>query len=364
VLPAPRLLLALPLLAAQGCGEADTAPVSGPPPAVVQVVTAEARALPETLFAVGSLESPRMTAVATEIAGTVVALEVPEGRRVETGHVLARLDDAEARAALSVAGARLENARERLARQEPLHAQGVASDQALDDARAELRAAQGEYEAARTRLDKHTIRTPFGGVLGLRRVNVGQYVQAGQAIVEITLANALELRFYLPQKDLPRLAPGQVVLGVVGRCEARFEGRVMAIDPRVDPATRMVGLQAAVAGEDGALHPGMAVRVRLLVGEQPDAILLPQEAIVRQGTKHLVYTLDGEGHAQPHEVELGEFFVDGVQVRAGVAPGDRVVVAGQQKLQPGTPVETRPWEPTDNPNLRVGRYGPADCEPS
>jgi len=353
------------LLLLFACGESpDAAGSVPPPPAAVQVLTAEARTLPRTISAVGSLESATMTAIAAEIPGTVVAIDVPEGKRVEAGHVVARLDDAEARAALTVAEARLQNARDRLARQEPLHAQGVASKQALDDARAELRGAEGAFNEARTRLDKHTIRAPIGGVLGLRQVNVGEYVPAGTPIVEVTLADALELRFYLPQKDLPQLAPGQKVYGVVGRCEARFEGQVTAVDPRVDPLTRMVGLQAMVKGEAGALSPGMAVRVRLHVGDTPEAILLPQEAIVRQGTKYVVFTVDGQGHAQPHEVALGEFFVDGVHVSSGVAAGDRVIVSGQAKLQPGSAIDEKPYGATQNPNVQTGRYGPADCEPS
>jgi membrane fusion protein (multidrug efflux system) len=239
----------------------------------------------------------------------------------------------------------------------------VASDQALDDARAELRAAEGSYQEASTRLEKHTVRTPIAGVLGFRRASTGEFVQAGQPLVDVTPEEGLELRFHLPQKDLPKLRPGLRVVGVVGRCEARFEGQVTAVAPQVDPTTRMVALQALVVGEPGTLHPGMAVRVRVLVDEIPDAILLPQEAIVRQGTKYVVYTVDGEQHAQPREVALGEFFLDGVHVAAGVAPGERVIVSGQQKLQPGSPVEPKPFTPTDNPNVETGRYGPADCEP-
>jgi membrane fusion protein (multidrug efflux system) len=327
-------------------------------------MTAEAQTLPQTLSAVGSLESLKKPTIAPEIAGKLVALDVPEGKRVEAGHVVARLDDAEVRAALTVASARLENARARLARQGPLHEQGVASDQALDDARAELRSAEGAFEEARTRLEKHTIRTPFTGILGFRKASVGEYVQAGQPLVEITPEEGLELRFHLPQKDLALLRVGQRVYGVVGRCEARFEGQVTAVDPQVDPETRMVGLQALVHGEPGTLHPGMAVRVRLLVGETQGAILLPQEAIVRQGTKYVVYTADEKNAAQPREVTLGEFFVDGVHVASGVAAGERVVVSGQQKLQPGSPLDPKPFTPTENPNVETGRYGPADCEPS
>jgi RND family efflux transporter MFP subunit len=359
-----RLPISFLLPLAVACGESPAAVPSGPPPAVVQVVTAEARLLPRTLSAVGSLESPKAASIAAEIPGTVVSLDVPEGQRVAIGHVLARLDDAAARAALTVAEARRQNARDRLARQEPLHAQGVASKQALDDARAELRGAEGAFQEARTLLDKHTIRTPYAGEVGLRQVNVGQYVSAGQPIVEITITEGLELRFALPQQDLARVAVGQPVHGVVGRCDARFEAKVSAVDPRVDPSTRMFGVQAAVANGTAALHPGMAVRLRLLVEEVPDAVLLPQEAVVRQGTRYVVYALDEQGRAQPRPVELGDFFVDGVHVANGVAPGERVVVGGQQKLQPGAPVDPRPWEPTRNPNVELGRFGPADCEPS
>jgi membrane fusion protein (multidrug efflux system) len=107
----------------------------------------------------------------------------------------------------------------------------------------------------------------------------------------------------------------------------------------------------------------MAVRVRLIVGELPGALIVPQEAIVRQGTKHMVYTVDEADLAQPREVGLGQFFVDGVQVRSGIAPGTRVVVAGHQKLRPGSPIRELPYQPTRNPNLELGRFGPlSDCD--
>jgi membrane fusion protein (multidrug efflux system) len=354
------LLLALwGSLVAAGCGDESPRPEGGGrPPAIVQVVTVEPRDLPRTLSAVGSLKSPQMTTVASEIAGTVVSLDIPEGQRVEQRHVLAQLDDAEARAALAIAAARRRNARDRLARLQSLHAESVSSEQAFDDAKSEFDAAQGEFERADTLLGKTTIRAPFTGVLGLRLVNVGQYLDPGDPIVEITQVHPLELVFSLPQRNVSEIAVGQRVLGMVGLCEARFEGRVEAVDPRVDPATRSVRINALVPNEDGSLYPGMSVRVRLLVGTIRGALVVPQEAVVRQGTKHFVYSVDGGGLAQQHEVTLGEFFVDGVHVRSGLSAGERVVAAGQQKLSPGTPTEARPWEPTDNPNLELGRFGP------
>jgi membrane fusion protein (multidrug efflux system) len=303
-----------------------------------------------------------MTTVASEIDGRVESLALPEGKAVQAGAALARLDTKTVSAALAVAQARLQNARDRLARIEPLHAQGVASQQDYDNAKAEFDAATGAHDEIGTRLGKHTIRAPFSGTLGLKQVNVGQYVKAGDPIVEITPAHALELHFAVPQRHVPELRVGQRVEGVVGRCEQRFEGAVTAVDPRVDSRTRMVGLRAGVTRAQGELVPGMAVRVRLVVAELPGAIVLPQEAIVRQGSKHIVYVLNAKNEAEQREVTLGEFFVDGVHVATGVAAGDTVVVAGQQKLRPGAPAAPSPWTPIVNPNVEIGRYGPADCD--
>jgi len=334
----------------------------GPPAVTVQVVTAASSELPRTLAAVGSLQSPETTTVASEISGRAVAIDIPEGRYVKEGHLLARLDDAEATATLSIARARLRNAEARLSRLRSLRDSKVSSEQAHDDALAEFDAAQGAVDEAETRLLKTRIRAPFDGILGLRQVNQGQYLEGGTPVVEITKVDPLELEFGLPQRYAAELEVGQTVLGTVGRCGRRFEARVDAIDPRVDPGTRAVRLQALVPNRDGELQPGMAVRVRLVVGAIPDAVVVPQEAIVRQGTKHLVYVLDDEDRAHQREVKLGSFFVDGVQVPAGIDAGDRVVVAGHQKLRPGAATRPQPYEPTRNPNLELGWFGPGvDC---
>jgi RND family efflux transporter MFP subunit len=329
---------------------------------VVQVVTATASELPRTLAAVGSLKSPDTTTVASEFPGTLVAIEIPEGRYVEAGHLLARLDDAEVQAVLSVARARLTNAKARLARLRSLRASSVSSQQALEDAVAEYDAAQGEVDEAETRLRKSEIRAPFAGILGLRQVNQGQYIGPGDPVVEITRIDPLELEFGLPQRYAEELEVGQPVLGTVGECGQRFEARVDAIDPRLDPATRAVRLQAVVPNPGGKLLPGMDVRVRLVVGAISDAVVIPREAIIRQGSKHLVYVVDAEGKARQREVTLGTFFVDGVHVVTGVAPGDTVVASGHQKLGPGAPTAPEPYQAVENPNLELGWFGPdGDC---
>ena len=349
------------LLAACGASEGTTGGGDGPPPARVQIVSAEPGAIPRTISSVGSIKSPDMTTVASEIESRVLELDVPEGRPVERDHILVQLDDSEARAALRVAGARLQNAQDRLRRLQSLRDESVSSEQAYDDAKSEFDAAKAARDEAQTRLEKTTIRAPFDGVLGLRQVNLGQYVDGGTAIVEITQVDPLELVFSIPQRFVGELELGQKVLGVVGRCGPEFEGAVDVIDPRVDPTTRSVRLQASIPNPKGVLYPGMAVSLRLIVGEIEDAILVPQEAIVRQGTRHIVYTLDDEDRAQQQTVTLGRFFEDAVHVRDGIPAGARVVAAGQQKLRPDRATEPVPFEPTRNPNLALGSDGPDGC---
>lgn len=358
------LLLSGALALASACGSESRGNLgAAPPPVSVETVTATPRSLPRILAAVGSLVSPQTTVVAAEIAGTVVEFDIPEGQQVEAGHVLARLDDDEARAAVVVARARFESAQQRRGRATSLRAADVASEQAHDDAVTQFNAATGELEEAETRLRKTVLRAPFAGVLGLRRVNRGQYLDRGEPVVEITQTDPLELEFSIPQNRASEVATGQTVLGTVGLCGRRFEGVVDVVDPQVDPATRALRIKAVVPNPEGALFPGMAARVRLVVGEHRDAIVIPQESIIRLGTMEYVYVLDEADQARQREVVLGEFFVDGVHVTQGLSPGERVVVSGHQKLRPGALAKALDYTPVRNPLLELGWHGPmADCE--
>lgn len=358
-------LLAAAWLLAAGCEKRPAGGVqtSGTPPVLVQTITLRAEPIPRLLSAVGTLESPRDTVLATEVAGTIVHLDIPEGRQVEAGHLLARLDDRQARANVAIAEARYQNARETHSRLQALHKKGIVSRQEIDDATAELEAAEGQRDDARTALRKTEVRAPFAGLVGLRRVNLGAYVAAGSPIVRLTQTRPLDLRFSVPEVDAPKLAVGQRVYGMAGNCSQRFTGGLTAVDPFLDPSTRSVRAQARVANEDGALRPGMSAALRVEIGVTPEAIAVPQEAVVRQGTRRIVYTVDRDGHAAANDVVLGELFADRVQVTSGLRPGDIVVAVGHQKLRPGAPVETEPYRPIENPNLDLGTAAGAslDC---
>ena len=304
----------------------------------------------------GSLKSPKTTELAAERPGKVVFLDIPEGQEVKVGHVLARIDYDQAQAAVDIAQARYKNAQETLARLKTLSAKAT-SQQALDDAQAGLDAAQGQLADVKVALQKTTIATPFSGVLSLRQISLGAYLDAGDSIVRLTQIRPLHLIFSLPQRFVSQVKLGQTVHGAASNCEEKFTAQVTAIDPFLDPATRSVQIQATVPNESGRLLPGMGTNVRLEVENILDALLIPQEAVIRQGTKRLVYTVEADGYVQSKEIILGLAFVSQVQVETGLHAGEIVVTAGHQKLRPGAKVDPKPYTPITNPNLDLGVNG-------
>ena len=346
------LLSCLALVSA--CETTSGAPTpAARPPTPVQTITVEPTEIPSSLSAVGSLESPQTTELSTEIGGKIVSLNIPEGKQVKQGHVLARIDYDQAQAAVMIAQARSTNAKKTLERLKKLSLR-ARSQQALDDARAELDSASGQLADAQSVLRKTTIAAPFSGVLGLKLVSLGAYLDPGTPIVRLTQVNPLHLIFTLPQRYVLQLKTGQTVRSAVGDCAQTFRAVISVIDPYIDPATRSVQIQAVVPNTEGTLLPGMAAAVRVEVKNIPNALLVPEEAIIRQGTKRLVYTVGPEQTVTPTEIRLGQFFMNRVQIEHGVSPGDSIVVAGHQKLGPGAKVAPQSYEPVANPNLALG----------
>ncbi len=357
-------LLVIGAILVAGCqSQGDEGPGAfQPPPIAVQVVTTTAQTLDETLTAVGSLQSPETTVVSADMSGILVELNIPEGRTVDKGHLLARLDSQIPEAILSVARARERNARAELERIQPLYDDGVVPRQQFDDAVAELDTAIGVLTEATSRNDKTVIRAPFSGVLSLKTAQLGQYVSSGDPIVEITMIHPLELVFSVPEADATRIRVGQRIESRVGRCGEAFEAEIQALDPTIDRATRTLSIQARVDNRSGALRPGMSARIRIVTGSIPGAIIIPREALIRQGRRYLVYVVENEAVGQAREVQPGEFYTDGVHIVRGLEAGETVVVAGHQKLSPGSTIAPSPWTPIDNPILRLGDVaGEEDC---
>ncbi len=356
--------MALAALVASGCdgSPADGAPHAGPSQVVVQTIVAEPVNIPLLLSAVGTFESPQTTMVASEVSGVVTFLDIPEGKEVEQGRILARIDSRQAEAQLSVAAARYRNAKDTFDRLKRLQSDGLISRQELDDAASQLEQAAGALAESRTGVNLTEVDAPFSGQLGLREVSLGAFVDAGDPLVRLTQTHPLRLIFTVPERDASRLASGQKVLGIAGDCTARFETEVAIIDPTVEVSTRAIRVQATVANPERLLRAGMSARLSVEVGRRESAITVPHEAVVRRGTRKLLYVVGKDGEIKERDVALGQNFPESVEVRTGISAGESVVVAGQQKIRPGAVADPRPFEPVENPKLALGAPAEPACD--
>ena len=322
---------------AAGDAKPATAP-KGPPPVAVETAAVERSPITATITAVGTLQADESVVIRPEIAGRVTELAIDEGAAVRAGTVLLRLDDSILRAELAQAEADLALAKSDYERNVDLFKKGSGSARARDEATANLEATTARVALARARLDKTVVRAPFGGLLGLREVSVGDYVTPGQSIVNLEDVDPVKVDFRVPEVFLARLRAGQGLSVEVDAFAGRtFEGEVFALDPRIDAEGRSVALRARIANPDGVLRPGLFARVTLVTARREDALLVPEEAIFARGEQLFVYRVI-EGKAELTPVRLGERQGARVEVTEGLAAGERVVSAGHHKLRPGAPV--------------------------
>jgi membrane fusion protein, multidrug efflux system len=304
----------------------------------VEPITSEIRV-------VGSLRSNESVVIRPEVAGRVAEILFDEGQRVAKGAPLLKLDDAIAAAELDQAQAALSLSQANHKRTVELYERKAASAANRDQALAALRADQANLELARARLDKLTLKAPFDGILGLRKVSIGDYVTEGQDIVSLQDIDPLKVDFRIPERYLGSLAPGQSISVIADAFPGRrFAGEVYAIDPLVDENGRAVVLRARLPNDDGALRPGLFASVTLRVGQRENAVLIPEQALVPRGTQQYVYKV-ANGKATLTPVETGARRNAMVEIVKGLAPGDTVVTAGQIKLRDGTPVSVEPPPP-------------------
>jgi membrane fusion protein (multidrug efflux system) len=324
--------------AAQGTGK------RAPP-----VETAKARSSEAAveLQSVGTLTSDESVAVAVEVAGRIETINFKEGEAVKSGDVLVTLDNLLASADLAFADANLKLAESNFERASSLSKTGAGTARSRDEAVAALETARAAYELARVRRDKTQIRAPFDGVVGLRGISVGAYVQVGQTLVNLEKIDTLKLDFRLPEINLRDVKVGQTVeIAVDAYPDRRFRGEVYAIDPLVDANGRALKIRARLANPGGLLRPGLFARVRLIGASRGQVVLIPEGAIVPRGNDIVVFTVQ-DGLATETKVRLGRRAGGEVEVLEGLAADATVVTAGQARLSDGGPVEVvQPQKPS------------------
>jgi membrane fusion protein (multidrug efflux system) len=295
-----------------------------------------------TIRAVGSLRSDESVIVSSEIAGRLEQIPVKEGERVSAGTLIAVLDSDIYEADLADAKARLTLSQANHERAKSLRQTGAGTVRALDEAIAQMLRDQAAVQLAQARLDKTRIAAPFDGVLGMRQVSAGTYLDPGDPIINLEAIDNLKVDFRIPEIYLESVQVGQSIELTFDALPKRsYTGEVYAIDPLVDAAGRSIVIRARTANTDGALRPGLFARVALAVERRENAILVPEQALVAFGDDQFVYrVVDGKAKMTP--VKLGERRSGEVEITDGLAKDDVVISEGQMKLQDGVPVSVLP----------------------
>jgi membrane fusion protein, multidrug efflux system len=324
------------------------APRGASPPVTVTTMVVQPEDAPVDLEAVGSVTAVRQVVLTPEVGGLVTEIHFESGDQVEAKQLLVRLNDAPERAERESASARQELAERQLARTERLARTGVASQDLVDQSRSERDQAVAAVEQLDALIAQKQIRAPFAGELGLRRINLGQHLNPGDAIATLTDLGEIYAEFAVPQQELNRFAPGATVSVTTDAWPGRtFTGKVNAIEPQIDVSTRNATIQALLKNQDHALRPGMYVNVALSLPPEHGALLVPVTAIQTSAAGENVIVVRGGsaeagGTADMVPVVTGRRIDDRVVVASGLHAGDVVVIEGQLRVQPGATVRSVP----------------------
>lgn len=334
-----------------------------PPPQAVTTIAAQQEEWPTTLSSIGTLAPVQGVTVSADLPGIVERIAFESGGWVREGDLLVQLDIRQEQAQLAAGEAERDLARLNFDRMQGLVKEGAISRAEYDEAAAERKRTEARVEEIRATIARKTIRAPFSGVLGIRQVNLGQYLSGGDAVVPLQSLDPIYVNFGVPQQDASQVRVGRAVrITTGGLASAEFIGRVTAINAVVDEATRNIQVQATLANRRGTLRPGMFVQAEVLVGANRSVVTLPASAIsyAPYGDSVFVVTelkdADGQSYRGVRQqfVKLGGARGDQVAVVAGLEAGEEVVTSGTFKLRNGAAVsvnnEVQPGnERTPNP---------------
>jgi membrane fusion protein (multidrug efflux system) len=333
-------------------------------PMTVSTTTAGYQDWQQQLEAVGSLRAVSGADLSLEVSGIVDDIEFKSGDDVKAGAVLLKLRSSDDLSKLQSLEASAELAQITYNRDLKQFAVKAVAQATLDTDVGNLKSYKAQVAEQQAILDKKTLRAPFAGHLGLRQVDLGQYLTAGTAVVTLQALDPIYVDFYLPQQALDRLKVGQPLKAKVDTYAGEtFDGEISALNPKVDSSTRNVQVRGTFHNPDHKLLPGMYATVDIVVGAPQRYITLPQTAITFSSYGDTVYLVDNKGQGasgQPQLVARQTFVTvgstrgDQIAVLNGLKEGDVVVTAGQVKLRNGVALAVNnAVQPTDNPNPKV-----------
>lgn len=351
-----------------------------PPAATVSTTVVKPVEWTPGIEAIGTVSAVRGVDLTVETAGIVKEIRFQANQKVEAGAVLVQLDDAVERADLDAQKAQAALDQVALKRAMELQKRGVGSDVTLDNARAAASASESQVSKLQAVLDQKQLRAPFAGTAGIPNINLGQYLSPGTIVLTLQDLDTMRVDFTVPEQQLPQLKIDQAVRLGTGGDDMPFAGAIRGINPKIDPASRLVSVRAEVDNSEGKLSPGQFVQVRVELPEQNNVLAVPQTALTTSLYGDFVYVVHpakpaaeaakpasdaakptseakpSAGAAQPAEEKkpadekkpelvLSQVFVTPgrrngglVEILKGIAPGDEVVTAGQNRLFNGMSV--------------------------
>ncbi|MFQ2051256.1 efflux RND transporter periplasmic adaptor subunit [Aeromonas veronii] len=304
-----------------------------------------------TIEAIGFIEPNQGVTLSTELAGTIDAITFESGKPVKADQLLLSLDSTVERANLRASQAKLPAAKAKFDRFQNLYKTSSISKEQLDEAEAAYRSLEADIESLKATIARREVRAPFSGVVGLRNVFLGQYLQPGTDIVRLEDTSVMRLRFTVPQTDISKIKLGQTIkINVDAYPQTQFDGHITAIEPAVNFQSGLIQVQADIPNNDGQLRSGMFARASIILPTVKDQIVIPQTAISFTLYGQNVYVLkegeetDKEGNkvkvlrAKQVVVKAGERRGNDVHVLSGILAGDQIVLSGQVRLSNDTKV--------------------------
>lgn len=302
----------------------------------VTVTTVDAVDWVPVIEAIGFIEPNQGVTVANETSGVIDKIAFDSGTPVQEGQPLVLLDSEVEKANLKSAEAKLPAAEAKYKRYQGLYTKGSISKEAYDEAEANYFSLKADIESLKAAIDRREIKAPFDGVVGIRNVYLGQYLQAGTDIVRLEDTSVMRLRFTVPQTDISRISMNQDVdIFVDAYPDKAFKGSISAIEPAVNIQSGLIQVQADIPNSDGQLRSGMFARANIILPKLENQVTLPQTAItftLYGDNVYIVKEENGEKRVTQQVVKVGERTQDIAHILEGVNPGDVVVTSGQVRL--------------------------------
>lgn len=304
----------------------------------VQVYVVKPTNLSDEVAATGSILADESVVIKSELSGKITSLNIKEGQPVSKGQLLFSINADEAQAAIRKQQYNIKLFRDQEKRQRTLLDKEYISAQEYEQSNNQLLTAQSDLKALQASLDRAYVRAPFSGVLGLTTATVGTYVSPGSEITTLSRVRPVKIDFAVPGRFATKVRVGDVVSITDEGTNKKYEAKVYAIDPQIDPVSRTQSVRARYSNQNNELRPGAFVKVNLQLGESTDALQVPTESVIPEASGYSIYTVQG-GKMVPKKVKIGIRSDKVIQITDGLAVGDSVIRTGILQVKPGDAVK-------------------------